>query len=50
MNLKCVIKLLKKEKFVEARKQAFLELDVSECTEEQCYRKIQELLQTDSQK
>ena len=40
-------KLLKKEKFLEAKKQAFRELDVKECTEEQCYRKIQEILQTE---
>ena len=40
--------IVPKELFEEAQEQAFEELDFSECTEEQCIRKIQELLQVEN--
>ena len=38
-------KLVSQEKFADAQERAFQDLDLAKCTEEQCIRKIQELLQ-----
>ena len=44
-NLSNYYQLIPQEKFQEAQDQAYEELDTPNCTEEQCIRKIQELLQ-----
>lgn len=40
--------LISQEQFLEAQESAFDELEAQECTEEQCIRKIQELLQVEN--
>ena len=40
-------KLISQSKFQRAQEKAFQELDLAQCTEEQCIRKIQEILQVE---
>ena len=40
--------LVSQEKFLRAQEAVFATLDISECTEEQCIRKIQEALQVEN--